>query len=177
MNKINDVFLIDSSAIFSGKPIDLRNGKMLTTSFIADEFQPGGRDFRLFQFLIEKGLKIQDPSKDSLKKIMNVIKIIGEQKRLSTADISILALAYEIKLIHEENPILVTDDYSIQNIASYLKIPHQSVNQRGITKRFKWERRCRGCRHKIIDDADVCPICGSTIKHEIRKSSSVKKQR
>ena len=175
MNSMNHVFVIDSSAIFSGKPLNF--DKMMTTSKIADEFKPGGRDYRRFQLLLEKGLQIIDPSVKSYKKIEEIIKGLGEQARLSYADISILALAFDINLSQEIIPIIVTDDYSIQNIAIHMGLSIQSINQHGITKRFKWERRCRGCQRKVSDDVDVCPDCGSSITHLVKKTYPLKKQK
>ena len=171
------VFIIDSSAIFSGKPLSFIKDMFVTTSKIYDEFKPCGRDYRNFQLLIDKGLRIIDPSKSSINSLLNKIRLFGEEKRLSDADISILALAYEYQKLGDLKPIIVTDDYSIQNVANHLEMTIQTMNQKPITKRFKWERRCRGCRKKIIDDVDVCPICGSSIKHVIKKSSPVKKQK
>ena len=171
------VFIIDSSAIFSGKPLSFIKDMFVTTSKINDEFKPGGRDYRNFQLLIDKGLQIIDPSKSSVNSLLNKIKLFGEEKRLSDADISILSLAYEYRKSDFFNPIIVSDDYSIQNVANNLEITIQTINQKAITKRFKWERRCRGCRKKIIEDVDDCPVCGSSIKHVIKKSSPVKKQK
>lgn len=171
------IFIIDSSAILSGKPLIFSKDLFVTTSKINDEFKPGGRDYRNFQMLSEKGLQIMEPSKSSINIISNMIRSFGEEKRLSDADISLLALAYELKKSDGMHPIIVTDDYSIQNVANHLEITIQTMNQKAITKRFKWERRCRGCRKKIIDDVDVCPICGSSIKDVIKKSSPVKKQK
>jgi UPF0271 protein len=174
MNKNNKIILlIDSSVILSGKPLNIDADLLVTTSKIANEFTPGGRDYRYFQYLRNKGLTIQDPLNKSIQTIKKEVKVSGETLRLSDADISLLALAYELKK-QNKTPILITDDYSIQNIANNVGIPYQSFNQKGITKRFKWERRCRGCRKKIIDDVDVCPVCGSTIIHVIKKKNSIK---
>jgi UPF0271 protein len=170
------VFLIDSSAVFSGKPL---NGfeMMMTTSKIADEFKPGGRDYQRFQFLIEQGLRIIDPSEHSLKETERIIQTFGEKKRLSSADISLLALAKDLSKDQKEKPVIITDDYSIQNIAIHMGISIQSMNQNGITKRFKWERRCRGCRRTVSDDVDVCPDCGSSIINVVKKKYPLKKHK
>ena len=170
------IFLYDASAFFSGKPIIFFHHDVVTTSLIEKEFQPGGRDYRNFQLLKEQGLQILDPSHSSVNFITDLIKKFGEQKRLSPADISLLSLAYDFLINKDSTPVIITDDYSIQNIADQLGISYQSMNQSGITKRFKWERRCRGCGKKIVNDVDVCPICGSSIKHVIKKTSPVEKK-
>lgn len=172
---MSHVFLIDSSAIFSGKPLNF--DKMMTTSMISEEFQPGGRDYQRFIFLREKGMKILDPSIESVNQVRKMIERFGEQSRLSTADISILALAIDVKNDQKQIPIIVTDDYSIQNIADQIEISIQSMSQKGITKRFKWERRCRGCRRKVSDDVDVCPDCGSSLINVVKKKYTLKKHK
>ena len=60
------VFIIDTSAILSGKPINLGEATMITSPAVSEELKPGGRDYRVFQFLLEKGLSIISPSKESL---------------------------------------------------------------------------------------------------------------
>jgi len=175
MNSASQVFLIDSSAIFSGKPLNF--DEMMTTSKISDEFQSGGRDYQRFQLLCEKGMKISEPSKESITQVRKAIERFGEQSRLSLADISILALAIDVKKSQQQIPIIVTDDYSIQNIANHIEISIQSMSQKGITKRFKWERRCRGCRRKVSDDVDVCPDCGSSLTTVVKKKYTLKKHK
>jgi endoribonuclease Nob1 len=175
MNKNNTIYLIDTSAILSGRPLIFNKQKCVTSPQISNELSPGGRDYFNFQMLLEKGLLIMQPSKQSLDTIRKIIKEYGEIQRLSNADQELLALAYEIQEGGKEIPIIITDDYSIQNIANELHIKIQSLNQQEITKRFKWGRRCRGCGKNILDDVDVCPICGSSIKTIIIKKKSLKK--
>ena len=79
------IFIIDTSAILSGKPINIKAENMLTTPAISEELKPGGRDYRNFQFLLEKGLLIKAPSKKSIDIIKNKSKETGDFDRLSTA--------------------------------------------------------------------------------------------
>jgi len=67
--KKSRIFIIDTSAILSGKPINLDNAIMITTSSVSNELKPGGRDYQALQFLMEKGLSINSPSQDSIDKI------------------------------------------------------------------------------------------------------------
>jgi endoribonuclease Nob1 len=175
MNSNHHVFIIDSSAVFSGKPLNFN--EMVTTNKIADEFQPGGRDYKRFQWLLEIGMKIIKPSDNAVQEIQQIIKDHGEKSRLSSADISLLALAIDIRSSQKNIPVIVTDDYSIQNIAIHMGFIIQSLNQQGIKKRYKWERRCRGCRRKVSDDVDVCPVCGSSISYVVKKKYTLKKPR
>lgn len=174
--KKSKTFVLDTSAILSGKPINFDNVKLVTTQGVSDELKPGGRDYREFQFLIEKGLTICLPSKNSINKIRETSTETGDVDRLSKTDIEVLALAYEIKKEESQEPIILTDDYSIQNIADYLNIGYMSISQSGITKRFKWTYRCRGCGKKFKDNISICPICGADTKKIISSKNDIKKR-
>ena len=134
-NKKIKTFIIDTSAVLSGKPINLGDARMITSPGVSNEFKPGGRDYQLFQFLVEKGLIIKSPSKASYKKIDEISRETGDNERLSDVDKEILAVSLDIDT--ENEVIIVTDDYSIQNVANALGIKFESISQRGIKKRFK----------------------------------------
>ena len=176
MNSIKKekIFIIDASAVLSGKPINLEDAKMVTTPGVSNEFQPGGRDYQAFQFLIEKGLTIISPSKESIIKINGTSKETGDIERLSDADKELLALSLELSKKNEA--ILITDDYSIQNVANSLDIKFESISQRGIKKRFKWSCRCQGCGKKFKENIKICPICGSKTKNIVFRKKYLKKQ-
>ena len=158
--KGNLIFILDTSAILSGKPVNLPDAKLLTTAGVVSEIKPGGRDYRQFQFLVEKGLKIFAPSEESLDKIKKFASNTGDLTRLSSTDIEILALALDF-INRDESATILTDDYSIQNVATSAKISYQPINQLGITKKFKWMVRCRGCGKYFKEQIKTCPICGS----------------
>ena len=165
------VFIIDTSAILSGKPINLGNATMFTVPGVSEELKPGGRDYRTFQFLLEKGLSIRSPSKESRDTIQKTAEETGDVNRLSSADIEILALALDIDNDEDNEAIILTDDYSIQNVASAQNIKYQSFSQRGIIKKFKWLSRCPGCGKQFKESVKICPICGT----ETRLSRTHKK--
>lgn len=168
-------FILDTSAILSGKPINLENSLMFTTSNITNELKPGGRDYQAFKFLLEKGLMLKAPSKESINKIFEISSKTGDKSRLSPIDIEILALALDINKEGKKEPIILTDDYSIQNVAYSLNIKFEVINQSGITKKFKWTYRCRGCGKKFKDNIKICPICGAEIKAVISSKKVIYK--
>jgi len=168
------VFLIDSSVILSGKPLVL-DGVMVTTPLVEKEFSPGGRSYRIFQFLLESGLEIRSPSKEMFKVVEEVAVKTGDIDRLSSTDKELLALAVE--LMREENKVIIlTDDYAIQNIAAELGIEYRGMSQRGITKKFKWIWRCRGCGMVFTEKTTICPRCGSEVKHVLYRKKPLEKR-
>ena len=174
--KKSKIFILDTSAILSGKPINLDNSKMITTPGVSKELKPGGRDYRAFQFLIEKGLTIHSPSKDLTDKIDTISKETGDLGRLSTTDREVLALALEVNKDDEKEAIIITDDYSIQNVAHVLRIKFENISQLGITKRFKWIYQCQGCGKKFKENIKTCPICGSLTKNIISNKENIEKK-
>jgi len=168
------IFLIDTSAILSGNPINLNNSIMITTPLISEELKPGGNDYRKFQFLQEKGLKIQSASQESIIKIKEIAEKTGDIDRLSPADVEIIALALDINKNENQESMILTDDYSIQNVANNLNIKFHSVSQRGITKRFKWHYYCPGCGKQFKESIKICHICGTKIKISIGQKHQMK---
>lgn len=159
------VVILDTSAILSGKPIHIDKIKLITTPSVVSEFKPGGRDYRIFEFLIEKGLSIIAPSKESIKEIESVSVDTGDIVRLSQADKDILALSVDINKEGTQEALILTDDYTIQNVAHVLNIKFESFSQRGITKKFKWTYKCSGCGKKFVAPVKICPICGKKTKN------------
>ena len=171
--KKTKIFILDTSAVLSGKPINLGESSIATTPSISNEITPGGRDYQLFQFLIDKGLSLQSPTKKSIDRIKAISGKTGDINRLSKTDIEILALALDFNENYEKEAIILSDDYSIQNVSHALKIKFESISQSGITKRFKWSYRCRGCGKKFKDNIKICPICGSEIKTVVSNKQNI----
>jgi UPF0271 protein len=163
------IYIIDSSAVLSGKPLPLDQQQCWTAEEISNEFSVGGSSYRMFQYLREKGLSLHRPTEESKKIVNATIKQMGESLRLSSADQAILALAVDVMHTEKKKAIILTDDYSIQNLASVLNITFQTVSQTGITKTFKWTRRCSGCGRKLKNDESDCKICGSPARFVVDK--------
>lgn len=149
-------YVLDASAILSGKDLPA-DSELFSSPKIVDELKHG-RMKRQLDFLIESGLKIISPSEKSKEEVVKVAENTGDIARVSEADLEILGLAKEL------NAILLTDDYSIQNIASKLGVEFKGISQEGITKTIKWRFRCKGCGRYWEKMHTVCPVCGSELK-------------
>lgn len=93
---------------------------------------------------------------------------------LSRADASVLALALDL---HKEGktPIIVSDDYAVQNVAEGAGISYQSLATLGIRQKFDWTFYCPACfrRYPGAGDLEVCPVCGTKLKRKpLRKESA-----
>jgi endoribonuclease Nob1 len=113
--------------------------------------------------LISSGvLVIQDPVIESINKIIDTAHHTGDIKKLSKADISILSLAYQM------NKTLVSDDYSIQNVAKFLGIKTISLGNKGIVKLRKWKNFCKTCGKQYPPYIKECTICGNPTKRKYK---------
>lgn len=177
MIKKSKIYILDTSAILSGKPINIIDAKLVTTPMVASELKPGGRDYQNFLFMKEKGLEIHSPSKDSTEKILSVSKETGDFSRLSRTDAQIMALALDLIQDDKNDVTILTDDYSIQNVANELKIKFEPISQSGITKRFKWVYQCRGCGKKFKENISICPICGAKTRDAISNKKSLRRRK
>jgi UPF0271 protein len=70
----------------------------------------------------------------------------------------VLALAVELKAV------LMTDDYSIQNLARAMGIEYRAVGMKGIKELVQWKYRCTGCRREWDVNHPDCPVCGSALR-------------
>lgn len=161
------LIVLDTSAILSGKPLHFPYAEMVTTSEVIQELQPGGRDHRNLSYLLEKGLTVHDATSASRDLVRQMANQTGDISRLSLTDISVLALGLDLHHQEKTEVWLLTDDYSMQNVALALDLRVESISQRGITKRFKWTCRCQGCGKKFKEHINICPICGATTKTRV----------
>lgn len=159
------VFILDTSAFLSGKPIRFVDAVLVTTPGVSEELRPGGPDFRYFEMLRETGLSICMPSKEALDRVRRTAQETGDDRRLSVADTEVVAMALDINNESHQEATLISDDYSIQNVASSLQIKFQGLSQKGITKKFKWASRCPGCGKQFTKITKICPICGTQTRN------------
>jgi UPF0271 protein len=108
------------------------------------------------------------PSEVCMGRIEIEVRHLGESN-LSPTDRRLLALALQLR---EEglDPVLVSDDYSVQNTASKLGLGFRSRGAKGITKRLVWLTYCPGCRRTFDkeQEGNVCPVCGTELKRKPR---------
>jgi UPF0271 protein len=149
-------FVLDASAVLSGMPLP-STGELVLPPLVENELGHAWARRKL-EYLKDVRLTVQEPSGAAVEAIKAKCLQTGDDARLSEADIQVLALAFET------SATILTDDYSIQNIAATLHLPFRPVSQKGIGEVFQWVYRCTGCR-KIYDrNLSECPICGAKVQ-------------
>lgn len=115
-------------------------------------------------------LILREPKKEFLAKAKESAKKLNTM--LSKADFDVLSLAIELKE-GKESFSVVTDDYSLQNVLSFLKIKFEPSLHKGINRHFVLKRKCRNCGKPLpksftkkafcgkIPEGNSCDFCGN----------------
>jgi len=149
-------YVLDTSVLYYGKDLP-PDYELVISPGVASELDKEDMGTRL-EMLFATRLRVSSPSERSLRKVEEAAESTGDARRLSRTDREILALALELS--YE----LMTDDYSVQNVAKVMGIPCRGLDQKGITEVFEWQARCKGCGKLFPADVHVCDICGSETK-------------
>lgn len=160
------LYLIDSSAVLNSPGFSFTAGSFLTTPLIVDEL----RDLRS-RHLAENALKnnllaLHEPSQESMERV-TALALEHGFTRLSKADVSLLALALDLKR-KRKRFTLVTDDYSVQNFCKLLRIRFESVIRGRIKATVSFRKKCSGCGKEFGFGYSQrhCPECGSMLVSE-----------
>lgn len=152
--------VLDATAIRNGLAISGEYEFFMPPS-VKEEIS-SGKQARDLDLLIETSIKIAEPSEASIGTIREKAKETGDIGRLSETDTDVLALALDL------DATILSDDYSIQNVAESLGIGYKSSITRGIKEIYIWQWRCRGCGRYFKEEFSDCPICGSGLR-SVRK--------
>lgn len=121
-------------------------------------------------------VKVRVPSEEYWKRAKTSANRVGDSFFLSETDLQILALALELR---EEGCAsqIVTDDYSIQNVATQIGIDFVSLATFGIRRLLEWIRYCPACHREYPADynSKKCAVCGTTLKRKPRKTTKKQK--
>jgi UPF0271 protein len=159
--------VLDASAIISGIQMDDDNEYYISANAL-NEIRDKNTRLKTELAINEGILKSAHPEEKSVQQVRKKAESLGEEEALSEADITILALALELKT-KSENVLLTTDDYGIQNVATALSINYTSISERGIKKVLAWNYVCTGCGQRYGKNVPLCEICGRNVKRRVKR--------
>ena len=116
---------------------------------------------RSLQIYLEK-LRVLEPSEESVKRVREAAKELGE--RLSEADVKVVALALDLKAT------VLSDDYGVLNVAKRLGLKAKPVRTKGIKDNVKWVNHCPFCKVEYPPEVEVCPRCGAKVVRRPRSA-------
>ena len=167
--------ILDTSAFLASFDPLIVPEKQYTVPEVRNELNAGSIPWVRFNTAVENGkITIIKPKESVYQQILETSKKVGDLRYLSEADLQVLALAKELKETGLK-PLIVTDDYSIQNVANKIEVEFTSLMTFGIKYRFKWILYCPACYHKYAPDykSKICEICGTKIKRKPKKKFKI----
>jgi len=172
------ILVFDTNIFLIGIDFNIINEKVYTTSKIFDEidvnkYQNKNRNIiNKIQAGIDSGkLIIKNPDEKYLKIVRNKSKITGDLRALSEADKSVIALSLELLDNSNQEVVLYTNDYSIQNLCKEMRIRYSSLYKKGIKEKIAFEVYCPICNdiYKAEFLNELCENCGSRLKRKPKR--------
>ncbi|WXG40742.1 MAG: ribonuclease VapC [Candidatus Freyarchaeum deiterrae] len=166
-------YVLDSSALIGGYNPNLINANQFITPDIFEEVKDENSRMILNLAVSNGILKVRPPTQESIKSVKNAAKNTGDSTVLSLIDIKVLALALDLKN-ENQNPTIITDDYSLQNAAETLSIPFKTMIKKGIKQGFIWTKYCTSCKKQYPNTypEKICEICGGNIKRRVLRKTN-----
>ncbi len=118
-------------------------------------------------------LRIQSPTTSSLEEVTERARTLGDKVVLSKADKSVLALALDLRR-EGKMPIIVSDDYAVQNVAEGIGVSYQPLATLGIREKYNWTYYCPACFRRYTPDVQVCGVCGTRLKRKPLQKQAAK---
>ncbi len=144
-----------------------RPGEAYSVQAVEDELSQGTMPQLRFRMFREKGdLTVRPPSLRAREKVEEATHLAGESGYLSNADRQVLALAVDLKA-DSLDPVIVSDDYAVQNLAEYLQINHGSLANFGIVHKFQWMMYCPACHRRYKPPEKKCRVCGTDLRRKV----------
>ncbi len=168
------VYVVDSSAIIGGYSPSIVRGKQYAPPTIFNELIDQ-RSRSVLEAAVKNGdLLIRAPSEGGIRMAEDVARKTGDTEVLSETDKQIVALAFDLA---DEGftPIIVTDDYALQNVAHKAGFKFKTVLRSGIKNLVKWKLYCPSCKRNYSPSYphDECEICGGRLKRSPSKRRSL----
>ena len=163
--------VLDTSAFLAGfDPFSVVE-EQVTVSNVEEEIRKNSITWVRFKAATDIGkISMKRPSEEFVRQIEACAVQVGDSFFLSETDKQVLALALELKTSAYDSQI-VTDDYSIQNVAKRVGIEFTSLATLGIRRVLEWIRYCPACHREYTANSAFteCVVCGTQLKRKPRK--------
>ncbi len=166
------VLVLDTSAFIMGFNPSGANAAYSVRS-VEEELVKGTMPFLRFRLNWERGsLIVREPSDAARKKVQKESSTTGESSFVSHADQEVVALAVDLKN-EGFDPIVVSDDYAVQNLSEHLHLGYGSLANFGIVHSFNWIMVCPACHRRYKVPAKVCRVCGTELKRRVLSKAKI----
>ena len=172
-NQCRRVFVLDTSAFLAGFDPFSSCAEQVTVPKVEEEILRNSMIKMRFETAVESGkVKVKTPTQEFSNSAKTSANKVGDSFKLSEADMQLLALALELQT-EGYNPQIVTDDYSIQNVATQMRIGFLALTTFGIKRLLEWIRYCPACHREypVNFKTNECQICGTELKRKPRRTA------
>lgn len=178
-SKKRRVLVLDTSAFIAGFDPLAVDEETYSVPKVRDELHDNSLLRVRFEASVESGkLKVFKPMAEYINLVKKASGEVGDISSLSETDIEVLALAAQLNDQHHEATVL-TDDYSIQNVAEKLGLNFASLANIGIRYHLQWLYYCPACGKKYPSNQKkmICENCGTRLKRKPLRKMPAKKHK
>lgn len=120
-------------------------------------------------------LILKKPTEHFIKLVEEKSRITGDINALSKIDLDLIALALELMNTTDNEIILYTNDYSMENLCSALNLKFKALFKNGIKSKIFFEVYCPYCKtiYKSEDFNRSCDRCGLKLKRRFLKNEKI----
>lgn len=169
------IIVLDTSAFLAGFDPFSFNQELVTVPRVQDEIHRNSMVKTRFEAAVESGkLKLRLPSEKFSRKTKSIACRVGDEVKLSETDMQLLALALQLRT-EGAVPLVVSDDYSIQNVVKQMEIDFEALSTFGIKRLLQWITYCPACHKQYATESKAkdCQVCGTKLKRKPRKPTKL----
>lgn len=165
---------MDTSAIIYGFNPQLVAGDHYITPHVEAELF-SKKTKTIIDLSISSGrLRVRTPKEEFMTTVKSRAGSTGDISVLSETDLEVVALALELKS-EGHDTLVVSDDYSLQNLCNMLSINFKPMMTKGISQEFWWFLYCPACgatyEHSI--KTTICQVCGHQLKRKVYSKKQI----
>jgi endoribonuclease Nob1 len=156
--------VLDTTAFYAGVPYINTTENLVTTPDVISEVS----NERTRSLIALSKINVLQGTTANLRTVKEAARKTGDNA-MSLADLSVLALC--LNIMEEGNePILLSDDFAVENVASRLGIKARPLMTGGISRASEWVFFCPACGKKYSKQRAECIVCGTKIEKRLRKN-------
>lgn len=174
VDKKRPTFVLDTSAIIYGFNPRLVDGDHFITPRVSIELLGKKTKAATDLSLISGRLKVKAPNDYYKGIVKSRAGSTGDLSVLSETDLEVAALALELKM-QGSDPVVISDDYSLQNLCNMLGLNFRPMMTKGISQEFWWFLYCPACgaTYQKSLKSTVCQVCGTTLKRKVYSKKNI----
>ncbi|MEM2214501.1 MAG: hypothetical protein QXD66_06455 [Candidatus Nezhaarchaeales archaeon] len=165
--KSRENVVVDANVLLMDNVVQyLQKYRCFTIPEVIDEIKTIRHKVCVEVLLDLKVLNVINPDRSFIDKVLEIARRSGDISSLSRTDLKVLALALQL---HEQglDPLLMTDDYTVQNLASRLNLRWRNVKIDAIKRRIRWRYLCTACGEEYSKYLEECRVCGHRLRREV----------